>query len=83
MNQADLLPKNRFAGFHLCGFRIPVIRRTAFEDIGDVDLFPIEIDRLENLGQQLSGRTYERQPLGILIRTRRLADQHQIGGFIA
>ena len=51
---------------------------TAAIDISDKDVFALITDALNDLRQQLSGASYERKALRVLVCTRRLTDEHQV-----
>jgi hypothetical protein len=59
--------------------RVAIVRRSAFEDVADKHLFPVQRDLSEQLVEQLPGLADERQPHPILVSARRLADEHQVG----
>ena len=67
------------AGLDLLRYRIAVARRTAFQHVGDVDLFARESDAGEQLLEQLPGGADERDSLLVLVKAGRLAHEHQIG----
>ena len=73
----DLAEEERLAGGDFVGLGVPVLRRTALDDVGDVDVFAREADRLDHLRQQLAGAPDERDPLDVFIAARRLADEHE------
>ena len=80
LDERDLAQQEGFAGLGLGGGRVPVIGRSAFQDIGDVDLVPAETDGLEHGIQQPSRAPHEGFALAVLIGSRRLADEHPVGG---
>src|SRR5262249_10851974 len=85
LNNLDLLHQIRAASLHLlrCGYAISKSAWhrvwSAFENIGDVNVFAGEVHRLENFGQQLSGASDKWFALFILIHAGRFADEHQVG----
>ncbi len=85
----DLLHQIRPAGLHLARRRRAISERTsrhvraAFENVGDVNLFPRKTHCLDNFGKQLAGATDERFALRIFIRPRCFSDEHDIGVRIA
>jgi hypothetical protein len=83
LDQADLLEQIRPAGLDLHRLRIAVARRAALEDVGDEDVPTRHADSGQQLCQQRSGAADERKPLSILLGSRRLADEHQIGVGVA
>ncbi len=68
-------------GSHVVDFvrlRIAVLRRAALDDVRDVDVLAREVDRFDDLRQQLAGAADERDALHVLVGARRLADEHQV-----
>ncbi len=82
-HELDLLFEIGAASGDFLRFRIPVSRWPALHDVRDVDALALELDRLNDPGQQLAGRADERQSLPILLCSRTLADKHQTGVRIA
>ena len=80
LDQLDLPPQVALAGLDLVGQGIPIARRSAHDDIGDVHLVAREADTREQLLQQLPRGSDERDALLVLVEPRRLADEHQIRG---
>ncbi len=60
--------------FDLCRQRIPVVRRSTLQDVGDVDVITTKRDGLQNLVEELAGSSHERLTLLIFIRPGGLAD---------
>jgi hypothetical protein len=58
------------AGRHLVWLRIAVAGRPALDDIGDVDLFAPQLDRLDDPREKLAGRSDKRQSLTVLLGSR-------------
>lgn len=56
---------------------------TALEDVGDVYVLAREAYALEHLVEQLARGAHEGLTLQVLILTRRLADEHDLGPRIA
>ena len=79
----ELLLQERIAGGDFVRLGIAVFRRTAFQDIADVDVFTLEIDRLDDLRQQLARAADERQALLVFVVARRFADEDELGVGIA
>ena len=52
------------------------MRRAALDDVGDVDLRPVEIDHFEHIIEQLAGRPDKRQPLQVFLFAGAFADEH-------
>ncbi len=57
--------------------RVAIARRTALQDIGDVDLLALQPDGGQHAVQQLPGAADEGLTRAVLVRPRGLADQHQ------
>ena len=72
----DLPLNERQTCLRLLGRRGSVARRSPRNDIGDVDLLPIESDRLQHTIQQLPRSSDKWVPNSIFIPSRRLADKH-------
>jgi hypothetical protein len=51
LNDGDLLAQELFAGLDLVGLRVAILRRTAFDDVADVDLGAFVAHGLDHLGQ--------------------------------
>src|SRR5262245_33028526 len=82
-DDVDLLEEKRLAGFDLVLLGVAVLRRTALDDVRNVDVVAPEPDRLDDLRQQLAGAADERLALDVFVAARRLADEHQVGVRIA
>jgi len=83
LDQLDLAAEVRTAGVELVGLGIAVLRRTALDDVGDVDVIARQLHRLDDVGEQLSGAADKRFALQVLVASGRLADEHQISVRIA
>ena len=79
----DLPEQERLALLHFVGLGIAVARRPALDHVGDVDVFALQPDRLDDLRQQLPRAADERLALDVFVGARRLADEHQVGVRIA
>lgn len=73
----------RAARDDLGGQRVAVVWRPTLHHVGDVDLFALQTDAAEQLGEQPARLADERLSLTILVEPRPLADEHQVGGRIA
>ena len=62
---------------------VAVLRRPALDHVRDVHVLALQIDRFDDLRQQLPGAADERNALLIFVGARRFADEHQIGVGIA
>jgi hypothetical protein len=59
--------------------RVAVSRRTALYDVADENLFPGQVDRVKNLGQQLTCLTNKGEALHIFFIARSFTDKDQPG----
>jgi hypothetical protein len=69
----------RCAHLHFIRLRIAIFGRSAFEDVADVDVLAWETGSHEEQVEQLSGPAHERPAGPVLIPSRRLADDGDIG----
>ena len=51
LDYLELLNEKRFTCFNLIRFGVPVLWGAAFDDVGDVNFFPGEIDRIDDFGE--------------------------------
>jgi len=82
-NQGYLLIQPWTAGIGFLWPGIAVVRWAAFEDIGNIDLLPLQTNRGKHRVQQLSGAPDEGFPLQILIPARSFPDHQQACIFAA
>ena len=61
------------------GMRVAVPGRPALQDVRDEDVRAREPDAAEELVEELPGLTHERHALLVLVESRRLADEHEVG----
>src|SRR6266576_322160 len=78
LDDVDLLKQKRLARFDFVLLRIAIAGRAAFDDVGDVHVFTLQIDGFDDLRQQLTGTADKRDALQVLVAAWRLADEHQI-----
>src|SRR5512143_1911500 len=78
-DQFDLPDEVRATRRNLLRPRVAVARRPVLQDVADVDIFAPQLDRGENLREQLTGRADERPSRFILGCSRRFADAHEPG----
>ena len=83
LDDVDLAEQELLARLHFVRFRIAVLRRPALDHVGDVDVFPLQADRLDDLRQLLPGAADKRDALDIFVAAWRLAYKHQIGVRVA
>ena len=74
----DLAVEKGTAGRRFVRLRIPVVRRSALDDVRDVDVLTAQIHGLDDPRQKLARGPHERQALPVLLRARALAHEHQI-----
>ena len=68
----------------LLGLGVAVLRRTALDDVRDIDVrVAVKLHRVEHLVEQLARSADERLSLQVLVLTRTLADEHHLGARIA
>src|SRR6476659_1928947 len=80
LDQLDLAPEVRLARLDLLRQRVAVPGRTAFQNVAYIDILALQPDPVEELGQQLARGADERDALLVLVKARRLADEHQLSG---
>src|SRR5204862_490767 len=83
LDQRDLAEEVALAGLDLVRLRIAVAGWPAFEHVRDIDLVALEPDPGEELVEQLARLADEGLALLVLVEPGRLADEHQVGGWIA
>src|SRR5262249_27627166 len=77
LDHGELLFEEGIARHYLVGFGIAIIRRSTFQDIADVNVVALDVDRFDDLRQQLPGPAHKRQTLLIFIEARGFADEHE------
>src|SRR5690606_1872462 len=82
-DQFKLLPEDDDARLHLLHRGSPVPRRPALDDIGDINLLPGDLRRLQHLVQQLPRAADEGAAHPILVGPRPLSHEHQRGAGIS
>ena len=75
----ELALEVRRAGRDLVGLRVAVVGRAALHDVRDEDLVAAPAERAQVLRQELAGATDERPAEPILVESRALADEHDLG----
>ena len=78
LDAVDLLEEERLARLDLVGLGIAVFRRTALDHVGDVHVVAPEANRLDDLGEQLTGAPDKRDPLDVFVGSWRFAHEHQV-----
>src|SRR5262249_37549341 len=79
----NLPHKKRRACVAFIALGLAVLRWTAFDDVGNVDIFAPDAHRLDHVVQQLSGSAHKGFALLIFIGTGTFADKHEFGAWIA
>ena len=78
--QLDLVAQPADAQLLLLGLGVAVVRRTALDDIGDIDiLFSVQIHRQQHFVEQHTGSAHKRLALQVLVFAGTLADKHHLG----
>src|SRR5262245_2809212 len=67
LDEIDLPVEKRLTRRDFVRLRIAILRRAALEDVGDVDVAPLELNRLDDLREQLTGASNERLAQTIFI----------------
>src|SRR5439155_2400881 len=83
LDQLDLAEEVALARLDLVRLRVAVARRAALQHVRDVDVLPRHPDASKQLLEQLPGLADERETLLVLVESRRLADEQQVGARIA
>ncbi len=71
--------QKRPASLDFAGFGVAVSRWSTFDDVGDVNLLAGQFDGLNDAGQKLAGRPYERLALQILVASGAFTHKDQLG----
>ena len=79
----DLADQERRTGGSLIFFGLAIFWRTAFDDVGDVDVWAEQAHSFDHLGEEFAGAADERLTGQIFVAARALADEHQLGFGIA
>jgi hypothetical protein len=72
----DLLQEKGLTTLNFIGFRVPILRRSTFNNVGDIDLLSLEMDGLNDFGQELSCLSNKKPSLNVLVITRAFSDEH-------
>lgn len=79
LDHLDLFPEIRQTGIDLVRLGVSVLRRAAFDHIGDIDVFALQADAAQEIRKQFPGRANEGPVLKVFILAGRLADEHDLG----
>jgi len=82
LDRLDLPEEKGTTAFDLIRLWIPILRGAAFDDIRDVNLFPLKMNGLEDPCQKLPGSSNKGPPLYVFVVTGALSDDHQSCLFI-
>src|SRR5213593_3710556 len=83
LEDAELGVEERRAGGQLIGLGIAISGGAALDGIRDVHLVTGELHRLEHLREQLTGAAHEGFALRVLVGTRALANDDELGAWAA
>src|SRR5688500_12695861 len=78
-NQLELAYQIRAARGDLAGCRVAIARRSVLEHVADEHVFPAQVNRRQNLRQELTRLADERSPGLVLGRAGRFADTDEVG----
>ena len=80
LDQPELLPQPRHAGFALGGQRVAVLGRAALDDVGDIAvLCAVKVDGKQVFVQQLAAAPHKGQTLLVLALAGALAHKQHLG----
>ncbi len=68
---------------HLVALRRAIAGRTAFHDVGDVDILAANAHGFDHVVEQLSGAAHEGLALRVFVGAGAFAHEHQVGARIA
>lgn len=83
IDQLDMAMDERTHHFALVKAGLAIARRAPWQDIGDIGICAVPLDRGHHLVQQLPCAAHEGKALHILIPPRRFTDKHQVRFWIA
>jgi hypothetical protein len=83
LDRLNLIKEKRITELDLFELWIPILRGTTFDDVCDVNLFPLKMDGLKNLSQELPCLSYKRPSLNVLFIPRAFTNDHQFGLFVS
>jgi hypothetical protein len=82
-HQTHLFAKEVDAGILLCGERIAILGRTAFENVRDINVLALDVNRVKETVEKLTRATDEGSTRKILLLTGCFADEHKVGLSVA
>ena len=77
-NRVNLTEQEGLARADLVRFWIPILWWTTLDDVRNIHVVTRQIDRLDDLRQQLPGAANERNPLAIFVPAGRFTNEHQV-----
>ena len=83
LDDRDLPHQKRQAGVTFIALRSAVSRRTALNDVGNVDVFAADAHRFDHVVEQLTGTTDKGLALQVFISARAFPDEHEFRTRIA
>jgi hypothetical protein len=75
--------EKRETGGDLLRFRVPVLWGAALYDIADIDVLPLQVNRLKDLGEQLTCLTHKRQAMQIFLIAWAFTHKDQSGLWVS
>ena len=78
-NQVYLPEKIRAARGNLVRHRVAIARRAVLEDVADEDVLPPQVNRLEDLGEELASGPDEWAAARVLVRPRGFPNDDEVG----
>jgi hypothetical protein len=78
-NCGKLTLEERIAGEHFVRLGIPIVRWPALEHIADVNIIALDVDRFDDLREELARAADEGQALLVFIKSRRFTDENKLG----
>jgi hypothetical protein len=79
----NLAHEKRRTGFHLVALGLAIPRRTALDDVRDVNIFAAQAHRFNHVVEQLTRAADEGFALRIFVGARSFAHEHQFGMRVA
>ena len=83
LHQPHLRPQIGTAGVFFLAQWVAVLRRTALDGVGDIDILPVQADHGQHVVQQLTGPAHKGLALLVLVGARRLANEQHLGVGVA
>ena len=77
LNRINLRFEKAKTRVHLLAIRRSITRRTAFDDVCNVDIRSVKIHGLDHAGQQLTGSAHKGTALSVLVRAGTFSHKHE------